>query len=272
MNPRDLPWLSATVLVTAALVICAALTLALHKIEQVSSRSLSHHYGWRSVLLTAWLGSAVHEGSHLLLCKLLRLRVVAFQLYEPDPRSGTLGYVHHAVREGRSPWAAASRFSVAISPLLAGVGLLVAAFAILLPDVFSLAVSRPGSAEAFSGEISSMGTMGTLGHRLIAALSALATPTRLKSGYFWLFVYLCLSVGLHMTPSRADMQRAWTGLGLVAALCLVGGSLLAARVGVGSSLPIIASLLAPVGFVMSAAAVLGMVYLCMVKAVTLIFP
>ena len=73
-----------------ALGLLALLTLLLHLVERRVSRRLSHRFGWRSVLVTGWLGVPLHELSHLAMCWVFRHRIVAYRLFDPDPRTGTL--------------------------------------------------------------------------------------------------------------------------------------------------------------------------------------
>ena len=71
----------------------ALLLVALHALERRASRYVAHRLGWRGVLVTAWLGVPCHELGHLAMARLFGHRIVAWRLFDPDPTSGTLGYV-----------------------------------------------------------------------------------------------------------------------------------------------------------------------------------
>ena len=157
----------------------------LSRLERAFSRTLSHHYGWRSVLVTAWLGSAVHELAHLVACRLFNVRVVDFKLFRPDPRTGTMGYVFF-VQDGDGPFHAVKRFLVGSAPLVAGIAILSAALFLLQPELFRSVTAWGCGQIMFKTE-------------------------RLSDPKFWAFVYLSLAVGLHMAPSNADMKNGWIG-------------------------------------------------------------
>ena len=53
-------------------------------------------YRHRWTLLTAMVGTPVHELSHALVASLFGMKVRKMRLYEPDPESNTLGYVHYS--------------------------------------------------------------------------------------------------------------------------------------------------------------------------------
>jgi hypothetical protein len=248
---------TAAVLVLAAL--CAWL---LHRVERSASRHLSHHYGWRSVMATAWLGTAVHELSHLVFCKLLGLRVVAYKLFDPDPRTGTLGYVFYA-QDDSGLWAAVRRVAVAAAPLVMGTFLLLVSLRLLVPEAF------PGSTATGIGPINSLGALAT---GLGETLSRVFNPGRLTDWRFWLFCYVCLCVGHHMAPSRTDLRNTWPGLMVLTALAAAAFLFLLHLAGTQPSLSKAFHLAFPPAVALAFTVTLSFFYLLLVKAVTRIFP
>ena len=231
----------------AAMFVLAAISaFLLHTVERSASRHLSHHYGWRSVMATAWLGTAAHELSHLLFCKVLGLRVVAYKLFDPDPRTGTMGYVFYE-QDGRGLSAAVRRVAVSAAPLVVGTALLAVSLRLLVPEAFQSSTAAD-------------------------SLSRVFNPGRLSDWRFWLFCYVCLCVGHHMAPSRTDLRNTWPGF-----LVLTG---LAAAVFVGllylggtpPSLSSAFHLAFPVAVALGWTVTLSLFYLLLVKAVTRILP
>ena len=190
-------------LVVALLGGLALFALLLHLVERRISRRLSHRFGWRSVLVTGWLGVPVHELSHLLLCVVFRHRVVSFSLLDPDPQTGTLGYVRHAYRQ-RSPYQLAGSFFIGIAPLLGGALVLVAALRLLLPSALP-ALGAPPSPELGAQLTHTAALAG-------ATLRGIFTVGHLGSLSFWAFLLVALCVGSHLSPSRPDLEGAWPGM------------------------------------------------------------
>ena len=179
------------------------LAVLLHLVERRVSRRLSHRFGWRSVLVTGWLGVPLHELSHLLMCKVFRHRIVAFSLFDPDPRTGTLGYVQHAYRR-RNLFQLAGNFFIGIAPLLGGSLILLLALWFLLPT------ARPAWGAAPAADVTSqwLHTAQMAGD----TLQRIFTVAHLGSWQFWVFLLLSLCVGTHLSPSRPDLEGAWPGL------------------------------------------------------------
>lgn len=188
----------------------ALLTLGLHLVERRVSRLLSHRFGWRSVLVTGWLGVPLHEISHLIMCWVFRHRIVAYRLFDPDPRTGTLGYVHHAYQR-RSLFQIAGNFFIGVAPLLAGSLVLLGGLALLLP----------GSQPPLSAEPVPLGLGPQLSHVVGlagATLDRMVSLGHLTSWRLWVFGVLALCVGTHMSPSRPDLTGALPGLALLLGL------------------------------------------------------
>jgi len=186
---------------------CLALvTLGLHLVERRVSRRLSHRFGWRSVLLTGWLGVPLHELSHLVMCWVFRHRIVAYRLFDPDPRTGTLGYVHHAYQR-RSFFQIAGNFFIGVAPLLAGSAVLLLGLILLLPGTQPL--STGPAPVGFGPQVSHV--VGLAG----STLGRMVSLPHLASWNLWVFLALALCVGTHMSPSRPDLTGALPGLALL---------------------------------------------------------
>ncbi|MDY0001626.1 MAG: hypothetical protein RBU30_10055 [Polyangia bacterium] len=177
--------------------------LLLHLVERRISRRLAHRFGWRSVLVTGWLGVPLHELSHLVACLVFRHRVVAFSLFDPDPRTGTLGYVQHSYRK-RSPYQLAGSFFIGVAPLVGGALVLFGALWALLPSAL------PAYGAPLGADIGAQ-----LAHTAAQAgvtLGGIFTLEHAGSLAFWAFLLIALCVGSHLSPSRPDLQGAWPGL------------------------------------------------------------
>lgn len=187
----------------------AVLAILLHLVERRISRRLSHRFGWRSVLVTGWLGVPIHEVSHLVACWIFGHRVVTYSLFSPDPRTGTLGYVQHAYRR-RNLYQLAGNFFIGIAPLVGASVVLLGALYLLLP------AARPSLVGPATPEVGAqlVHTVNLAG----ATLRGIFTLEHVASWQLWVFLVLALSVGTHLSPSWPDLEGAWPGLLLLALL------------------------------------------------------
>lgn len=196
-----------------------AFAVIIHWLEYVTSRRLASRFGWNAVLWTGWLGTPVHELSHVLACRLFGHRLDEVALFEPDRQSGRLGFVRHSYHEGNR-FQEAGNFFIGIAPLIGGSVVLALLLWMFYPEAFGAAFRAHAQEPA-----------SPLGH--LRAVTAEVAPLILDAGQllsprFWLFVYLVLCVGGHMAPSPSDYQGARRGL-----FWVLGGLLL---VSVGFSL------------------------------------
>jgi hypothetical protein len=155
------------------------------------------------------------------MCLLFRHRIHRIVLFHPDPKTGTLGFVEHSW-DRRNPWAVVGSFFVGIAPLLGGAAVMLGLGRLLVPGVFTVPdlplPAGPGDTAGWtalgSGLAASVGT----------SLRALFSPENLGSGRLWLFLYLALCVGSHVSPSPQDLRGSvWGALAFFAFAVIAGG-------------------------------------------------
>lgn len=209
----------------------AAASLVLHWTERRITGGLMRIAGRWTVLLTGWLGVPIHELSHALMCVLFGHRIDKLVLFHPDPRSGTLGYVNHSWSR-KNPLHVVGAFFVGIAPLLGGAAAILLLLHLLLPG--ALAVMAPalpaGPGDAAGWSAMWRGLVGMLEH----IVRVMFSPASLSSWRLWLFLYLALCIGSHISPSREDLKGSLVGgLAVFALLVVAGGIALAAGAGAG---------------------------------------
>jgi len=207
----------------------ALASLVLHWTERRITGGLLRLSGRRAVLLTGWLGVPIHELSHALMCAIFRHRIDKLVLFHPDPKSGTLGYVNHSWSR-RSPWNLLGAFFVGIAPLLGGAAAILGLLRLLLPGVLVVPdVALPqGPGDGAGWAALGRGLQEALAH----AGRVLFSREHLGSWRLWVFLYLALCVGSHISPSREDLRGSLAGgLAVFALFVLAGAIALAAGAG-----------------------------------------
>jgi hypothetical protein len=245
--PELLVW-NLAFLVGATLTLLGVLA-GLHRFECRVSSFLSRRIGWRASLYpTAIVGVPVHELSHIVAAKLFGHRVVGFSLFEPDPTTGTLGYVRHAYRR-RSPWQLIGTFFIGVAPFVAGATTLIAIGATMVPAELhgELLLRIQTLLQGWTGDPAGPAHFADLGSLVVTAVASVRAGPWLP-----LQLYLAVAVAAHMAPSPRDLAGGLLG-GLVLAMAAAGlvTLLTAAKL---TALPLLALLVPITGFALLAVA------------------
>ena len=190
----------------------AGFAVVVHALERIGQRQLAQRFGWKSVMWTGWLGTPVHELSHVLMCLLFRHRIDKVALFEPDEKSGRLGYVKHSYRS-KSWFEELGNPFIAIAPLIGGSLVLLILVRTFYGDAISLDTFK------------SAGVMGDSPMKLWDSVKLILgnvfRPAHFATIKFWVFVYLVLCVGSHMAPSRTDYYGAGKGTLMIVAAVFI---------------------------------------------------
>lgn len=183
--------------------------VAVHLLERLIQKRLAERFGWRSVLWTGWLGTPIHELSHAFLCRVFNHRIDEIALFEPDQRSGRLGFVRHSFTPGNW-YQELGNFFIGVAPLAGGSTVLVILLWMFYPTAIDHAFEASRQSDA-AGPINQMMAIVT------SVVQEILTAGNWATGRFWLFVYFVLCVGGHMAPSPSDYEGASRGVLLVGA-------------------------------------------------------
>ena len=216
-------------------VVAAALVAAvvlLHLVERAVGRFVSHRLGWRAVLVTGWIGVPVHELSHLVTAVVFRHRIVGWSLFDPDPTTGTLGYVRHA-HTRPSLYQLAGNFFIGVAPLLGGAAVLALLLVWMVPPARLLALAGQSGLLATADAAGVARALGDLGAGLAGEV------WRARTWWLPLQLYLCAAVAAHLAPSARDMAGGLRGA--LALLVILGAvAAVAAALGAGLSAALVA--------------------------------
>lgn len=203
------------------------IAIMLRALEHWVQLTLARRFGWRSILWTGWLGTPIHELSHVVLCVVFRHRVHEISLFSPDLEAGRLGYVTHSYAP-RNHWQKLvnydiGNFFIGVAPLAGGAVVLYGLLWAFFPEVPKHALEGEEIAETIAD--------GRLGDAVISfanvsqeVLAGVLRPEHIVSWRLWVFLYLTLCVGGHMAPSASDLSGARRGA------ILLGGVLLVANI------------------------------------------
>ncbi|WP_110113422.1 hypothetical protein [Bacillus sp. CGMCC 1.16541] len=166
-------------------------------------------FGEKGFLVTAWIGTPIHELGHVLMCILFRHRIVDVQWFPTNTRNGYLGYVQHEYNP-ESLYQRIGKFFIGIAPVLIGIVALISLMYGLVPqsyEVFIRSVEMNVQTEQLDVTFikSTFLSIGML-------LKSLFTWSNVMSPAFWFFLFLSICISTHIALSSEDMKGAWSGL------------------------------------------------------------
>ncbi|MBI5486667.1 MAG: hypothetical protein HY905_05000 [Deltaproteobacteria bacterium] len=200
----------------------AVASVVLHWTERRMTGGLMRIAGRWAVLITGWLGVPIHELSHALMCVIFRHRIEKLVLFHPDPETGTLGYVNHSWNR-KNPLHVVGAFFIGMAPLLGGAAVILVLLHVLVPGALAVPqVALP----AGPGDSAGWAALGQgLGDALHHTLRTMFTAENVGGWRLWVFLYLSLCVGSHVSPSPQDFKGSLVGGLAVFALLIVGGGI-----------------------------------------------
>ena len=188
--------------------------LLIQFISQLTFKSLEKSFGSKGVYLVAWLGTPIHELGHALFCVIFRHRIDEIRFFQPDPSTGTLGYVYHKWNP-KNPWHVLGNFFIGVGPMVLGCAVLFALFYFLNPgssrvwDSINVSVSSIDKSSLI-GSYSTVFRGSTL-----AIIKLIFNFANLSLWQFWLFLYLSVCIASNIRLSWADVKGSFSGLGCI---------------------------------------------------------
>lgn len=178
-------------------------------LEGFSNRFLARAFGPRGVLLTAWIGTPIHELGHLIQCFIWGHRVSRVKFLQLNSLDGVLGYVEHQYNPN-SIYQQIGNFFIGLGPIFSGIGSLILGMYLFVPqsfEVFKMEIAR----QATFGKMD-MNVIKTVGITIIAITKSLFTFHNIMNPAFWVFLLISISISSHIALSKADMESSARGL------------------------------------------------------------
>ena len=176
--------------------------------------------GWYLGLF-GWLGTIIHELGHAVFCLIFRHKITTLKLFDPDPKTGTLGYVKHTY-DSSSIYQLVGNFFIGIGPILIGTSIIylllffllglnpfksVNNFNIMSPHIYSWDVLK----QIFQIFWTSSTNL----------LSEVFSWQNLSTWQLYVFIYLAFTIGSSITLSPSDIKSSLKGLSVILILIFI---------------------------------------------------
>lgn len=193
-----------TLCVTGTLILTG---LILGILEHRANFYVQNVFGMKGIMLTAWIGTPIHESGHLLMCYLFKHKVSGFKLFTLRPRDGVLGYVNHSWNP-KSLYQNIGNFFISMGPIFSGTAALILGMYLLLPGSFATFSNYltlfPGQPEPYT-----LMKIFTLTTQLFESIFS---AENLVSLNFWIYFAISIGISSHIALSKEDLKGVGRGL------------------------------------------------------------
>ncbi len=187
--------------------------IILNVLSREQNRRLYSIGGWKALLVTAWIGTPIHEFSHYLFAVLSFHKVQDLKLFQPDAETGSMGYVAHSYRIDNFYQAVIGNTFIAVAPFFGGAAAIYlissfvfpefALFADHVPRVYYLTIDN-------ALEWKSYLLFGkTAFHFFTYLYDTFFSPDMLRDWKLYVFLFLMLGIANHLSPSASDFRNFW---------------------------------------------------------------
>lgn len=193
-----------TFYVTGSLILVG---MILGLLENRANFYVQRAFGRKGILVTAWIGTPIHELGHLLMCYVFRHKIAKFKLFSRKEKDGTLGYVNHSWNP-KSLYQNIGNFFIGMGPILSGTAALIIGMHLLLPESFARVADyltlEPAQPDQYILTKIFVLTAGLF--------QSIFSVENLISLNFWIYFALAIAISSHIALSREDLKGAGRGL------------------------------------------------------------
>lgn len=188
--------------------------IVLSLLEQRIQRQYQQTLGWKSILWTAWIGTPVHELSHVLIAKFFFYRIHEIKLFQPNKENGTLGYIEYSYNKW-NPWQRIGEFFVGAAPMIVG--------SAILFFIFTIGIGQQNSTTGLL-QLSTQSDSTIMLHTVQQSFLGLFQKENLRSPIFWMWIYISFCIVTHIAPSKRDRRAMWSGFIIIIILILAANT------------------------------------------------
>lgn len=178
-------------------------------IERQSNQYMQIAWGRKGVLMTAWLGTPVHEIGHAIMCIIFRHQITDIRLLITDSSDGTMGYVQHNYNP-TSIYQSIGNFFIGIAPIFSGISAIFLSMYFLIPKSFQ--AFNVYLKFGINNQVMNANYIKKLMDTSFVLTKNIFSSENLISYKFWIFILITICISSHIALSKADMKGATSGL------------------------------------------------------------
>jgi hypothetical protein len=178
-------------------------------IESVSNEWAYEAFGKAGIMLTACIGTPIHEVGHALMCLIFGHKINSIKLFDINPKNSALGYVNHSYNK-HNLYQLSGNFFISIGPIFSGSAAILFFMYMLEPNTFKALQKYVVSAPVDSNNI--VDFIKWSWHSIMIVYTGILNSESTAPRSFWIFLLLAICTSSHIALSKADIKNAISGL------------------------------------------------------------
>lgn len=189
--------------------------LIFNVIQVINERLIVSTFGFKGLVVTGYIGTVVHELSHMIMAKIFNHKIVDFKLFRPNKAlsDGVFGYVKHSYKSN-SLYQRVGDFFIGIAPMIFGTALIWLIMMVLTPNTYNDLINNINVIEYLNSlnniDIDSIINILLIQTKVI--IDSMFLTKNIFSISHIIMLILVYSISTHMTLSKKDIQGSLNGL------------------------------------------------------------
>lgn len=192
------------------IIILIGFTLGL--LRNNSLRNFQRTFGNKALMITGVIGVPIHELSHGIFAFLFRHKISKIKLFQRPDLNGIMGYVRHSYNQN-SIYQQVGNFFIGIAPIFGGTISIVTLMRFIIPETYNKFIQVLVKSINVT-EISKDSMEGIINSYLYL-IKNIFSLQNFKNPYFYIFIFLTISISSHISLSSADIKGASKGLWVI---------------------------------------------------------
>jgi hypothetical protein len=189
--------------------ILIAVGILLSWIQSISNKWAYQAFGKTGIMLTACIGTPIHEAGHALMCFIFGHKINSIKFFDMNSDTTTLGYVNHSFNK-HNLYQASGNFFISLGPIFSGTAAILFFMYMLEPTTFKMLQRYVISAPVDSSHI--VNFIEWSRHSVFIVYTGIFSNGSIASPSFWLFLLLTICIASHIALSKKDIKNAISGL------------------------------------------------------------
>ncbi|MBC6003544.1 hypothetical protein H8891_06995 [Paeniclostridium sp. NSJ-45] len=184
-------------------------------IENKNNQLIQRSLGEKFIIFTGFIGTVVHEVSHLIMALIFNHKIVKIELFRPRKykEDGILGFVRSTYNPN-SIYQQVGNFFIGIAPMILGTLTIWLLFIIFSNNIYTMFLNymNIGLYTNYLQSSNYSGFFDLLGHDVFLLLKTIFSFDYIFNVNHLIMLFLIYSISTHMTLSLADLKGSFKGL------------------------------------------------------------